>query len=250
MPISFELIQHTGCSVGEPEVTTCQHARVQRKKWLEQYYQIRQECFRQELGIRTFDGSEDDFDRSGCLLIALDQGRCVGGARLSISTPESPQLLPLEINGFMLQELFPDIARNRESYSQWTRLALLPEYRTPALLQQIALMLIRQAKRLGCSYAFNVAGMSRARLYQRLHRIQGYNYEIIRDLKIPSEGSFIGLEHLLSVGYLKPQLSQQLLSRQLLRHAPVTYRSDLADVAVVSLSAPESVPLQRVSGQV
>ncbi|MEH6822531.1 MAG: GNAT family N-acyltransferase [Motiliproteus sp.] len=223
---------------------------MQRKKWLEQYYQIRQECFRQELGIRTFDGSEDDFDRSGYLLIALDQERCVGGVRLSVSTPESPQLLPLEIGGFMLQEFFPDIARNRESYSQWTRLALLPEYRTPAILQQMAVMLIWQAKRLGCSYSFNVAGMNRARLYQRLHRVQGYHYEIIRNLKIPSEGNFMGLEHLLSVGYLKPQLSQQLLSRQLPRHAPVAYSNDLADVAAVSLPAPESVPLQRVSGRV
>ncbi len=212
MSVSFELIQHSGCSLFDSNTTTC---HLQRKRWLEQYYKIRQSCFRQELGIRAFDGSEDEFDRSGYLLIARDQQRCIGGVRLSISTPAASRPLPLEMKGFMLRELFPDIARNRESYSQWTRLALLPEYRTPEILHQMTLMLIQQARRLNCSYSFYVAGMSRARLYQRLHRLQGVHYEILRDLRIPEEGSFMGLEHLLSVAYLKPHLSQQLLSRQL-----------------------------------
>lgn len=249
MTVSFELIHHSGRRVCEPEITSSQYAISQRKNWLEQYYQIRQTCFRQELGVRTFDGSEDDFDRNGYLLIAHDQERCVGGIRLSVSTPETPQLLPLEMNGFMLQELFPEIARNRESYSQWTRLALLPEYRTPEILQKMALMLIWQAKRLGCSYSFNVAGMNRARLYQRLHRVQGFHYEILRDLKIPAEGSFRGLEHLLSVGYLKSPTSQQLLSRQLRQPVLETDCSDLAEIVAVSQPTPQSVLYQQASGR-
>lgn len=219
MSLSFELIQHTGCSISDPGAASSQQAILQRKHWLQQYYQIRQSCFRQELGIRTFDGSEDEFDRSGYLLIARDQQRCIGGVRLSISSPQSPGLLPLESDGFRLQALFPELARNRESYSQWTRLALLPEYRAADILKQMALRLIWQARRLGCSYAFNVAGMNRARLYQRLHRIQGFHYEILRGLEIPAEAGFRGLEHLLSVGHLQPHLSQPLLSRQLLHRA-------------------------------
>ncbi|MEH6472677.1 MAG: hypothetical protein V7752_15645 [Halopseudomonas sp.] len=208
------------------------HSILQRKIWLEQYYQIRQDCFRKELGLRSFDGSEDEFDRSGYLLLALDQDRCIGGVRLSISTPQSPTRLPLEINGFTVPEIFPEIIGNGESYSQWTRLALLPEYRTAEVLRVMALTVLRQAEQLDCSYAFNVAGMNRARLYQRLHRTQGFNYEILQDVKIPAESHFMGLEHLLSVGYLKPQVSQQLLSRHLSNRTAVNAYSDRRGIAV------------------
>ena len=216
MTVSFELIKHSGNDPFEPESTEACFTSSQRKNWLEQYYQIRQECFRRDLGIKSFDGAEDKFDRSGYLLIALDRQQCIGGVRLSISTPESPLLLPLEINGFMLQERFPDIARNKESYSQWTRLALKLEYRASEVLHRMALVMIQQTKRLQCSYSFNVAGMNRARLYQRLHRLQGFNYEILKGVNIPAEGNLVGLEHLLSVGYLKPKPIEQMLSRQLL----------------------------------
>ena len=249
MSVSFELIQHPGSTLSCPDaVATGPHSFLQLKDWLEQYYQIRQDCFRQELGIRTFDGSEDNFDRNGYLLVALDQGRCIGGVRLSVSRPDAPVLLPLEINGFMLQELFPEIVRNGESYSQWTRLALLPEYRTPQILHQIALMLIWHAKSLDCSYSFNVAGMNRARLYQRLHRIQGFHYEILRDLKIPEEGSFMGLEHLLSVGYLKQQSSQQLLSRQLVHRTAQTHCRELVELSAMSGVNTGDFVLQRSNG--
>ena len=216
MTVSFELIKHSGNDPFEPESTEACFTSSQRKNWLEQYYQIRQECFRRDLGIKSFDGTEDKFDRSGYLLVALDRQQCIGGARLSISTPESPLLLPLEINGFLLQERFSEIAHNKESYSQWTRLALKLEYRIPEMLQRMALVMIQEAKRLKSSYSFNVAGMNRARLYQRLHRTQGFNYEILKGLKIPAEGNLVGLEHLLSVGYLKPKPIEQMLSRQLL----------------------------------
>ena len=54
---------------------------------LEEYYQPRQASFRKELGIPDFDGSEDDVDRQSHILLAIQDGRCIGGARISPNIP-------------------------------------------------------------------------------------------------------------------------------------------------------------------
>lgn len=172
---------------------------------LAQYYQIREACFRQQLGIESFDGSEDAEDRAGHILIARDGERCIGGARISGTTPENPQTLPMESDGFMLEEIFPDLEQQGRSYCQWTRLALLPEYRTTDVLRAQCLALIEASAALNYSYAFNVAGTTRARLYRRLHKNLGYDYEICNHVSIPAEEGFTNLEHLLSVAFLNPQ---------------------------------------------
>jgi hypothetical protein len=38
---------------------------------LRQYYSLRERCFRQELGLPDFDGSEEQQDRQGIILLAL-----------------------------------------------------------------------------------------------------------------------------------------------------------------------------------
>ena len=58
---------------------------------LQQYYQLRQDCFRRELGLPDFDGSEDESDRKGQILIARIGDRCVGGARIAPGSPVSDQ---------------------------------------------------------------------------------------------------------------------------------------------------------------
>ncbi|OMH38015.1 hypothetical protein [Motiliproteus sp. MSK22-1] len=174
---------------------------------LEQYYNIREECFRRELGIQSFDGGENDFDRWGRILIVRDGDRCIGGARLSGSTPYSPGLLPLENNGFMVLKVFSKLALEGKSYCQWTRLALLPEYRSMENLQALALSMIQNARACGYSYAFSVAGSNRSRLYRKIYKVLDYDYEIRTDLSVPAEQGFMGLEHLLSIGYLEEPIS-------------------------------------------
>jgi hypothetical protein len=172
---------------------------------LAQYYRIREACFRQQLGIDSFDGSEDEDDRAGHILIARDGDRCIGGARISGTTPTDPAQLPMECSTFILEEHFPELGQQTLSYCQWTRLALLPEYRTTEVLRAQCLALIKCSADLNYSYAFNVAGTARARLYRRLHKNLGYDYEICDHIDIPAEREFADLEHLLSVAFIKPE---------------------------------------------
>jgi hypothetical protein len=172
---------------------------------LAQYYQIREACFRQQLGIDSFDGSEDVHDRAGHILIARDGDRCIGGARISGTAPINPARLPMECDDFILEEHFPELTQQGISYCQWTRLALLPEHRTTEVLRAQCLALIKGSAELNYSYAFNVAGTIRARLYRRLHTTLGYGYEICNHISIPAEDGFTNLEHLLSVAAIKPE---------------------------------------------
>ncbi len=195
---------------------------------LERYYKIREECYRRELGVRSFDGSEDTFDRTGKILIVKDGDRCVGGARLSSSTSTNPGLLPMEKNGFLILREFPELAQSGKGYCQWTRLALLPEYRTTKMLRMMTQEMINEVISQGYSYSFGISGLNRSRLYRRLHQAAGYSYEIRRDVKIQEEGAFAGLEHLLSIGYLEhtadPLVARSSSQRESLTSPPVKLR--------------------------
>ncbi|WP_372742561.1 hypothetical protein, partial [Neptunomonas sp.] len=97
---------------------------------LNDYYKIREECFRTDLLLTAFDGSEDQHDKEGYILIARDGDRCIGGARINGCSPKADTRLPIENDDFIIKDLFPDLSLEKHAYCQWTRLALLPEYRT------------------------------------------------------------------------------------------------------------------------
>ncbi|MCW8884475.1 MAG: GNAT family N-acetyltransferase [Motiliproteus sp.] len=168
---------------------------------LQQYYEIRQECFRRELGVRSFDGGEDSYDLTGDILIVRDGDRCVGGVRLTGSTANNPYLLPMECNGFLVLKQFPQIAKSGKGYCQFTRLALLPEYRSMDVMRRLTDAMINVAIDKGYSYVFSISGLNRCRLYRRFFQNAGYDNEILNDVSLKIESGFQGLEHLLSVGY-------------------------------------------------
>jgi hypothetical protein len=164
---------------------------------LQAYYKIRESCFRRELELPSFDGGEDDFDRQGVIMIARDGSRCVGGVRLSagLSTGHGT---PLEHEGVALTSIFPQLEEGAR-YCQLTRLALLPAYRTPESVRKLIGASVALAAEREFDYAFNVAGMNRARLYKRLLTVLGYEYRIFEQVVIEPEEGFGALPHLLSV---------------------------------------------------
>ncbi len=169
---------------------------------LKEYYQIREFCFRNDLGLFGFDGSEDEFDRSGQVMVALSNGQCIGGARISGRVGAQGVPLPLEQEGLNLSHILSSVDGDGAGYCQWTRMALLPGHRDPSTLRLMCQAMIDVAIQQGYEFAFNVSGMTRARLYKRLHSTLGYNYRILDDIPVPEAKGFSGLPHLLSVACL------------------------------------------------
>ncbi len=179
-------------------------------RMLDQYYAIREHCFRKELGIAFFDGSEEHYDRSGHILIAKEGGRCVGGIRICGKRPWEMASIPIEDEGINLSELFTELNLSNHPYCQWSRLALAPEYRGMNVVKDFCRELIRACLSLGYQFAFNVSDRNRARLYQRLHQSLGYDYQIYKEKPVVAEAEFSDLEHLVSVAFLgntKPKMA-------------------------------------------
>ncbi|MEH6357487.1 MAG: hypothetical protein V7745_00755 [Pseudomonadales bacterium] len=169
---------------------------------LKQYYKLREECFRNELGLEAFDGTEDLFDQTGHILIFRDGDICIGGVRITGCSLFGRSLVPLEQKGLDISQMLPQLSLTLAPYCQWERLVLRPEYRGIDMLKGICKALIRGCASLGYHYAFNVTGIKRARLYKRVHSNLGFDYEIYNQLEMPVENDFSHLEHLLSIAHI------------------------------------------------
>ncbi|MFV0276199.1 MAG: hypothetical protein ACK5HY_03305, partial [Parahaliea sp.] len=152
----------------------------QDKKDLEQYYALREACFREDLGIPCFEGGEDEYDREGTVLLALDRDRRVlAGARIYGRRPGQHQVLPIECQQFCLRECFPALELNRRPYCHWGRLVISHSVRNSSRFAQDLLQrLISCSAQLGYDFAFLVSDRCRCRYYRQIHSMLGYDFHI------------------------------------------------------------------------
>lgn len=155
---------------------------------LHQYYTLREHCFRRELGLPGFDGSEEEQDRQGQILLILLGGECLGGARISgrVALPSQAGLLDLET----------------DTCCMWERFVVDPRVRTMHLIREFCRHLIEASVELGFQYAMVLSSLRNARFYRRCHAALGVDFRIHRPVPHCAKGSFAGLEHYLSVSYL------------------------------------------------
>lgn len=177
---------------------------------LQEYYKLRGECFRHELGLDAFDGAEDLFDQTGNILIIRDGCTCVGGVRINGCSLSSLSQMPLEEKGLDIAEMLPQLSLPLAPSCQLERFVLQPEYRNTDMFKAICHAQVRACASLGYHYAFNVTGVQRARLYKRVHSSLSYDYEIFNQVVIPVEKGFSHLEHLLSVAFI-PEIDRKKL---------------------------------------
>jgi hypothetical protein len=160
-----------------------------------QYYSLRERCFRLELGLPDFDGSEEPQDRQGIILLALKNGECVGGARISphITLVSQVELLNLK----------------EDSCCMWERFVIDPTVRTVYLVREFVAHLISVSRDHGFQNAMVLSSLRNARFYRRCHTALGVPYQIHRPVPHLAQGAFAGLEHYLSVSYIDYRLALQ-----------------------------------------
>lgn len=156
---------------------------------LHQYYSLREHCFRRELGLAEFDGSEEVLDRRGHILLILRDGECLGGARISGRVALSTQAQSLALEA--------------EHCCMWERFAVDPRVRSVQLVRAFCRQLIDTSVDLGYQYAMVLSSLRNARYYRRCHAGLGVEFRIHRPVPHCAKGSFAGLEHYLSVSYLR-----------------------------------------------
>ena len=155
---------------------------------LEQYYALLERCFREELALPDFDGSKEQADQYGNILIAHRDGVCIGGARITPS-----QLPGNEWRNFDLEP---------ETCCAWERFVLDPAIRTVQLSRDFIAHVIEASRVLGYRHALMYSSLINARFYRQCHTALGVGFEIHEAIPDASRGPFSGLEHYLSVSQL------------------------------------------------
>lgn len=164
---------------------------------LNQYYKLREDSFRDKLGISSFNGEEDELDKQSNILIARIGNRCIGGVR--ICGGGHSQKLPLEEREGFLAEQFPDLDLQPTDCCQWMRFTLCPqlEYSKAYMQNQFILATAKFSSALGYKYGLCVSSKIHHRFYKRTFSKYGYDYKSGGDLGFSQPNEFDGLEHVL-----------------------------------------------------
>lgn len=167
--------------------------------FLHQYYNLREEMFISVWGLTHFSGQKDQFDDTSEIMVARQGLQCIAGGRLTISTPNKPQPLPMERHGLILKDAFPELNLDKCSYGEFSRLAILPEFRGGEVFPEIARRFIKKAIASGVDYAFNMAPQPLARNYRQVVQLFGLTWDIRRDIDVPDQEEFEGIRMVVSV---------------------------------------------------
>lgn len=150
---------------------------------LRQYHAIYEREFR-AVHNAPYQHIEDEHDRRAHILVARRGDTCVGGARLSVKTPRRPDLLPIEMDGFRIENHFPYLGQ--KSYGQLGRVCLLPELRDGTATRVMFWHIHRKAVALGLAELFGTATLVGTRTYKRHCRALGLDAAIYLDIELPT----------------------------------------------------------------
>ncbi len=181
----------------------------QNRDEIESYYKIRERAFRERLDCVNFNGSEDEYDRNGIIVVAKKNDEVVGGSRLVINTPKREAKLPLEDDNFVLNSLFPELNLVNRSYGEITRFAVVPELMTGSISYELTRASLNELIDNGCYYQFSVAPMIQARNSRNICRKLGLNHVVMNHIKVPQKDTYEQYQMVLSITYLLPHLLEK-----------------------------------------
>jgi len=134
-----------------------------------------------------YSSDDEEDDRHGHIVVIRQGNFCVGGARISVKTPRQTHPLPIEMNGFELEEHFPELKEKEMSYGQIGRFCLLPEFRGGDITNTLMWHLYRKVVALGLDEVFGTATIANARVYKQNCLAMGLkDVKIHRDIELPT----------------------------------------------------------------
>lgn len=163
---------------------------------LKEYYAVREKCYRQELALLSFDGSEEASDLQGHIFVVRKDTHCLGGTRI-LGKPYS----------VLASQSFSEVRRQLSlepgKSCVWERLAVLKDYRMKFSQFDFCRHLVNASRALGYDYAFMVSSIRNARLYRQCHSVLGIPFKICPEVECAPDQAFENLEHVLSVADLR-----------------------------------------------
>lgn len=155
---------------------------------LEQYYKLREDTYRTELGFEKYDGSENDFDRRGEIMIATQNNNVVAGARLDLSSANKNMYNDYPEHGFVYRDIikkFDPTFSDDDIYSEICGLVLGKFVKNSYFFPRFFNSLVKQASSNNCRYVVGIAYPVLCRLYNMMFKHLGYNFKIFYDIRHP-----------------------------------------------------------------
>jgi hypothetical protein len=130
------------------------------------YLAIYEREFRLSHDAPDYRSIEDEHELRARTCVVRAGGRCVGGARLSITTAEEPHPLPIEMDRFRLADYFPRLRASGARYGQVGRMCLLPEFRGGQITRRLLACMHQEIVALDLYEIFGTCTPAHARAYK------------------------------------------------------------------------------------
>jgi hypothetical protein len=161
---------------------------------LQQYYRIRAKEYKAVHGV-DMPAIESEDDRGGHILVARMENFCVGGMRLNVKTPRKLELLPMEVDGFMLEKHFPYLRYKQMRYCQASGFALLHEFHGGEVSRVMIERILQKAHALNLEMLFATTPILNARLYRHDCFVMGWkDPKIHYDIVLPDDPTSEGIK--------------------------------------------------------
>ncbi|MBW1899550.1 MAG: GNAT family N-acetyltransferase, partial [Deltaproteobacteria bacterium] len=150
---------------------------------LQQYYIVREKCYKEVWGLKVFSGAEDEHDRKGHLLIVRNKNSVIGGGRLVLRPVDSSDRLPLETENLHLNKVLHGYNLEGTILGEIGRIAVLPEFRG-GKVGTMSLYLLAMAQMHQCNYLTTVAPLEQAKKYRLIAEQLNIDIQIMDNVMI------------------------------------------------------------------
>jgi hypothetical protein len=147
---------------------------------LRQYYELRHDAYRNENGWAEYDGAECEYDKQGRIIVAVKNGKVVGGVRAMISN--ECDHLSNEIPGseYVYAPIIAKYdSRENLTFFEISAVVVAKGERNGKVSGELFWHALRKAKVLSCDYLCGVAMVVTCRDYRRIFNSFGYQIEIV-----------------------------------------------------------------------
>lgn len=147
---------------------------------LGQYFKLRDEIFKADRGWTHKDWFENEYDKRAHIVVAVENGVVIGGARLMLSTEN--EYLSGEAPGtqYTYKNLFEKMGLNpQHHYGEIDGLVVAKGYRDRSVTEEVFTSCIKLCSAFKCKYMVGIASKAYCRIYKSAFVSLGYSEVLI-----------------------------------------------------------------------
>ena len=155
------------------------------QRYLNQYYQLRLESYRNDNSWDEFEELENEFDKNSNIVVALDNDKVVGGIRIMLENECNyfSNEIPNSKYTYRKYLEFKNETTPKNTIAEISSLIVNKNYRNNVINLTLGNLAVDFAKSKGTKYVFSVA----SKLHCRIHRLtyDRSNYRAVMDITYP-----------------------------------------------------------------